>query len=77
MIGMTSPPLVSFLAYLCQEEENEIYLLGDGLQPELAIASGMIRANSFLPGYSTESETILSGMPIQLLRWTNTCGIIY
>src|SRR6185369_1996808 len=49
MIGMTSPPLVSFLGVFVARKKKMkfIYWVMD-LQPELAIASGMIRANSFL-----------------------------
>ncbi len=49
MIGMTSPPLVSFLGVFVARRKKMkfIYWVMD-LQPELAIASGMIRANSFL-----------------------------
>ena len=47
IIGMTSPPLVSFLGVFVAKRKNLkfIYWVMD-LQPELAVASGMIRANS-------------------------------
>ena len=49
MIGMTSPPLISFfgLYWARRKEIKFIYWVMD-LQPELAIASGMMRKGSFL-----------------------------
>jgi colanic acid biosynthesis glycosyl transferase WcaI len=49
VIGMTSPPLVSLLGvYLARRKKMKfIYWVMD-LQPELAIASGLVKKNSFL-----------------------------
>ncbi len=49
VIGMTSPPLVSLLGvYLTRRKKMKfIYWVMD-LQPELAIASGLVKKNSFL-----------------------------
>jgi colanic acid biosynthesis glycosyl transferase WcaI len=51
IIGMTSPPLVSFFgAYIARRKNMKfIYWVMD-LQPELSIASGLIKRGSFLAG---------------------------
>ncbi|MBX2924874.1 MAG: glycosyltransferase family 4 protein [Chitinophagaceae bacterium] len=47
MIGMTSPPLISFIGVLiCKIKKIKFFYWGMDLQPELSIASGLIKKNS-------------------------------
>jgi colanic acid biosynthesis glycosyl transferase WcaI len=49
VIGMTSPPLVSFLGvFVARRKKIKFFYWVMDLQPELAIASGLIKKNSFL-----------------------------
>ena len=49
MVGMTSPPLISYFGlFWAKSKKIKFFYWVMDLQPELAIASGMMRKGSFL-----------------------------